>query len=288
MESWRAILRAWLCRSGLAAMREDTEEALAGLAPGSYWRASALALQGLSHLLEDDADCADQLFSQAVDVGVRFGRLPAAAAALSERALLALGRHDDAEARDLIRRAGALVDDGYLHDYPITALYAAAAARVALRDGDVGRARTHAAHASRLRVGLTAALPHLAVQARLELVRAYLELSDAAGARLLLREVRDVVQLRPDLGTLPAAADALRDKLAAMGPGSVGVTSLTTAELRLLPLLPTHLTFREMGERLHVSRHTIKTQAMSVYRKLGVSSRSEAIERVHAVGLLDD
>jgi LuxR family maltose regulon positive regulatory protein len=154
--------------------------------------------------------------------------------------------------------------------------------------GEVGRARAHAAHASRLRVGLTSAVPFLAVQVRLELARAYLELSDAAGARLLLREVRDVLQVRPDLGTLPAAADALRAKLAAMGPGSVGVTSLTTAELRLLPLLPTHLTFREMGERLHVSRHTIKTQAMSVYRKLGVSSRSEAIERVVAVGLLDD
>jgi LuxR family maltose regulon positive regulatory protein len=52
-------------------------------------------------------------------------------------------------------------------------------------------------------------------------------------------------------------------------------------------MLPTHLTFREMGERLNVSRHTVKTQAMSVYRKLGVSSRSEAIERVHQVGLLN-
>ena len=78
----------------------------------------------------------------------------------------------------------------------------------------------------------------------------------------------------------------MRDRLAAMGPGTVGASSLTGAELRLLPLLPTHLTFREMGDRLHVSRHTVKTQAMSVYRKLGVSSRGEAIERAHEVGLL--
>jgi LuxR family transcriptional regulator, maltose regulon positive regulatory protein len=42
-----------------------------------------------------------------------------------------------------------------------------------------------------------------------------------------------------------------------------------------------------IGERLNVSRHTVKTQAMSVYRKLGVSSRREAIERVHQVGLLN-
>ena len=63
--------------------------------------------------------------------------------------------------------------------------------------------------------------------------------------------------------------------------------SLTTAELRLLPLLQTHLTFPEIGARLHVSRHTVKTQAISIYQKLDVSSRSEAIERMREIGLLD-
>jgi LuxR family maltose regulon positive regulatory protein len=160
------------------------------------------------------------------------------------------------------------------------------AARTALHRGDVEAGREGAAHVARLRVGLTAAVPFFAVQTRLELVQAYLELADAAGARLILREVRDLLHVRPDLGNLAARADRLRDQLEAMGPGTVGATSLTTAELRLLPLLPTHLTFREIGERLHVSRHTIKTQAMSVYRKLGVSSRGEAIDRVQEVGLL--
>jgi len=53
-----------------------------------------------------------------------------------------------------------------------------------------------------------------------------------------------------------------------------------------LPLLSTHLSFREIGERLFVSRNTIKTQAISVYRKLGVSSRSEAITRAGELGLV--
>ena len=57
-------------------------------------------------------------------------------------------------------------------------------------------------------------------------------------------------------------------------------------ELRLLPLMSTHLSFGEIGGRLFVSRHTVKTQAISVYRKLGVSCRSEAIERVRELGLL--
>ncbi len=62
---------------------------------------------------------------------------------------------------------------------------------------------------------------------------------------------------------------------------------LTGAELRLLPLLSTHLSFREIAERLFVSRNTVKTQAISVYRKLGATNRSEAIARVAELGLID-
>jgi LuxR family maltose regulon positive regulatory protein len=50
----------------------------------------------------------------------------------------------------------------------------------------------------------------------------------------------------------------------------------------------THLSFPEIGERLYISRHTVKTQAISVYRKLGASSRSHAIRRASELGLLVD
>jgi len=63
-------------------------------------------------------------------------------------------------------------------------------------------------------------------------------------------------------------------------------TTLTAAELRLLPLLTTHLSFREIAERLFVSRNTVKTQAISVYRKLGVTSRGDAIARAGDLGLV--
>jgi LuxR family maltose regulon positive regulatory protein len=62
--------------------------------------------------------------------------------------------------------------------------------------------------------------------------------------------------------------------------------ALTAAERRLLPLLATHLSFPEIGERLFLSRHTVKTQAISTYRKLGVSSRSGAVGAAAALGLL--
>jgi LuxR family maltose regulon positive regulatory protein len=61
----------------------------------------------------------------------------------------------------------------------------------------------------------------------------------------------------------------------------------TAAELRLLPILPTHLSFQEIADGLFVSRNTVKTQALSIYGKLQASSRAEAVERAVELGLLE-
>jgi DNA-binding CsgD family transcriptional regulator len=90
---------------------------------------------------------------------------------------------------------------------------------------------------------------------------------------------------KPDWYDLAEQASELRAKLATIKAGAAGASSLTAAELRLLPLLSTHLSFREISERLFVSSHTVRTQAYSAYRKLGVSSRSEAVARAHELGL---
>lgn len=62
---------------------------------------------------------------------------------------------------------------------------------------------------------------------------------------------------------------------------------MTAAELRLLPLLSTHLSFPEIAQELFVSRHTVKSQATSLYRKLGAASRSQAVARSRELGLLE-
>jgi LuxR family maltose regulon positive regulatory protein len=136
---------------------------------------------------------------------------------------------------------------------------------------------------------LTHALSWFAVHARLELAKAHLALSDASGAATLSREADEILRRRPALGTLAAEADDVRASLSRVADqsGSGWASTLTTAELRLLPLLTTHLSFREIAERLFVSRNTVKTQAISVYRKLDASSRSEAIERAVELGLVD-
>src|SRR5213083_575646 len=117
------------------------------------------------------------------------------------------------------------------------------------------------------------------------MARSYLTLADPGGAAAVLAQVLDILQQRPDLGVLAEQASELQSRLATIKAGAAGASSLTAAELRLLPLLSTHLSFREIGERLFVSRNTIKTQAISVYRKLGVSSRSEAIAEARRLGL---
>jgi len=68
--------------------------------------------------------------------------------------------------------------------------------------------------------------------------------------------------------------------------GAPGPSSLTAAELRVLPLLATHLSFPEIGTEMFLSPHTVKSQAMSIYRKLGASSRHQAVTRARDLGLL--
>jgi LuxR family maltose regulon positive regulatory protein len=130
--------------------------------------------------------------------------------------------------------------------------------------------------------------PWLTIQVGLELTRAHLAVGDASAARTILTETERVLELRPNLGILVEDAQELREQVAASaGPAGAWAMSLTGAELRLLPYLATHLTFPEIASRLFLSRNTVKTEAVSIYRKFGASSRSQAIERAVEVGLLE-
>jgi LuxR family transcriptional regulator, maltose regulon positive regulatory protein len=285
VRSYLALLRALLCRDGVDRMRADTQAALAELGPGSQWRPTAQLLEGIGSLLAGQADRADVVLAHAAEVATEAGALPAAAIALAERSLVAMGQQDWMQAAALAEQAQGVVRAGELDGYVASAVVHAVVARVAVHQGEVRQAQGQLARATRLRPLLTYALPYLAVQTLVELGRACLALDDTAGARVVLRQARDVLRRRPNLGILSGQADELWSKLDISRGGPVGVSSLTTAELRVLPLLATHLSFREIGERLHLSPHTVKTQAMSIYRKLGVSSRSQAVQRAQQLGL---
>jgi LuxR family transcriptional regulator, maltose regulon positive regulatory protein len=283
---WRALLRAKLCRHGVRQMWADAELALTLIPVGSLWRAPAQLLLGIAQLLAGDLGVADRVLAEAVEVAQDSGATVAASVALAERAILAIGRQDWQAAETLVNQARSVVASARLEACVTSLMVYAAGARVAIHHGNLDQAGQDLARAQQLRPQATYALPYYAVQARLELTHAYLALTDVAAARKVLGEVDELLRWRPDLGTLPEQASQLRAQLDRLGSDVIAAAPLTTAELRLLPLLATHLSFREMGQQLYVSQHTVKTQAMSIYRKLGASSRSEAVQRVQKTGLL--
>jgi LuxR family maltose regulon positive regulatory protein len=242
----------------------------------------------MAALLSGDLDRAELGLEQAAEAAAAGGAVWAGVVARCELALLRLARGDLAAAESELAQAEALIDEASSPEYVLTAIVLAVTAKIALARGQSARARAMLVSAQRFRPMLTHALPWFAVQTRLELAKSHLALSDTRGATVLSREAGDVLRRRSGLGTLVAEAADVRAKLGTVADQSSGwASTLTAAELRLLPFLTTHLSFREIAERLFVSRNTVKTQAISVYRKLDASSRSEAIERATELGLVD-
>ena len=282
-----SLLHAALCRDGVDQMCVDIELALAGLPASSPWRPTALLLLGCTLVLRGQDALADAILARAEESAERLDAIDTRIVAISERSLLAAARGEHAAAELHSLRARELAEAAGLDGYTTSALELAASARTSLRSSDWDHARSNLASALTLTPQLTDALPWLAVQTRLELARAYVTLRDAEAARRLLEEALEILRRRPALGVLPEQALELQSEIDVMwAAGEHNGAGLTRAELRLLPLLATHLSFREIGARLYVSRNTVKTQAISVYRKLGVSSRSDAIEHAVRLGLV--
>ena len=285
---WIAVMRSAMCARGPAQMRADAEAARKKLSRGAAWRPSALLAEGAASILLGDDQRAEAILNEATLEAERLGLPETRIIATSERSLLASARADYEAAEMLAFEACSVIEHNELEDYATSALAIAASGRALLRQGLWDKARAQLMLAEQLTPSLTYALPWLAVQVRLEIGHAYVTLRDREGAERLVEEARMILGVKPKLGVLSAAVDELAAEVLAMPAAEAGRSSgLTAAELRLLPLLTTHLSFREIGQRLFVSRNTIKTQAISVYRKLGVSSRSEAIERASELGLVE-
>jgi LuxR family maltose regulon positive regulatory protein len=266
-------------------MRADAELGGQGLADASPLQGSAFFLEGLADLLDGESDAADAAFARAAEAGRRTGWFPIVAPALAERAVIAIENHDRPAAAALADEALTIIETHNLDDYLESMIVYAVAAHTATDRGDIAAAKDFVTRASRLRPLCTYAAPFSA-QFLIQLASAHLGLADAAGARAVLRQVRDILAKRPDLGRVPEHAARLQAMTDAVTEASFGGSSLSVAELRLLPYLTTHLTLREIADRMHVSRNTIKSHSLSIYRKLGVSSRNAAIRCAQETGLL--
>ena len=130
--------------------------------------------------------------------------------------------------------------------------------------------------------------PVITTHALLHLALLRISTRDLDRARAALEDAERLVSEAPDPGTLlpRRLADARRKQTpAAARPDGAG-EQLSERELEVLRLLATDMTQREIGERLYLSLNTVKSHAKSIFRKLGVSDRSQALERARELGLL--
>jgi LuxR family maltose regulon positive regulatory protein len=285
-EGMVAALRAAVAPRGLRRMSEDAASACRLASEKSSWRSLCCLLRGVVHqVLGDDDEAKRRLEESARLAAVTAPSVHALA--LAQLSVLAIDRADWEEAAVLITRARAQVDRHGLEEDPPMALVFAVSAAVRTHRGRIDDARSDFEAAVDLHAGLTDFPPWYEVELRLVLARTALRHSDTTHARRLLAEA---TRLAPALEGAPVPERWLEDTrahLADFTTRAAARPSLTAAELRILLFLPTHLSFREIAERTYVSANTVKTQANAVYRKLGVSCRSDAVDCAREAGLLD-
>jgi LuxR family maltose regulon positive regulatory protein len=287
LESAVRRARAGLAPHGLEVMRADAEEAVRLEPPGSPWHTVASLLQGSACLLLGARDDAVAELERAARLGLDAAG-PGRSFALAQRSLLAADESDWPAATSCARDAWALVDSANLQSALTSLPVYVAGATIALHEGHLQAAKINTSVALRLyRRPSPAALPWLAAQMAIRLGRLLLELGEHSGAR---RKATDAGHYLPLLGTTVLEEqhrELLADLARLQTRAATGSTTLTAAELRILPLLPTHLSLAEIARQLVISRNTVKTQVAAIYRKLDSTSRTEAVRRATDLGLLD-
>ena len=285
VESARAMLRATMVRHGTDDAFANATAAAAMEGPGSPWRTLACEVLAEAHLMRDDSAAAESVLDEAIAAAPASGSYAFYGLAVWAKIKMAEG---DWQAADRYARESHLrLSRMEAAEAASAILVHAVAARVALHHGDQARGREELIHAQLVRPLASYALPATVVGGLIELARAYLAVADPAGAGSAVAQAEAVLRRRPDLGALPRQLADIRRRVRESSHTLVGPSTLTPAELRLLPLLSTHLMFHEIAERLGVSRHTVKAQVVSIYGKLEASSRGEAIERAISIGLLE-
>lgn len=242
-------------------------------------RALAAWALGWTSWWSGDSDAAATALAEA-----RGGPLLVRIAADAVLARIALERGDERRAAELVERAAAEVDDHGLADLPELGMLATAAALLAARRGDRSAALAELERGVRLRRAWGHPLETVdALLAAAPVVAAELGRRPAAD---LLAEARRLLAVCPDPGVLPdRLAEASHAALPRPGSSRSHDDELTPRERTVLALLVQGRSKREIAEELYVSFNTVHSHTKAVYRKLGVSSRGEAIERARELGI---
>jgi LuxR family maltose regulon positive regulatory protein len=281
LRSSLASVRTLLAPDGISQMLRDGEVVYAlEKRAGTRWLASGCRAKGVAHVLlgrpqEAIAELREGLAilsDQPELAHVRVGSLAYLAFAAAE-----LGNRRDVQRWAV--EATLLVADARLEEAAGSVAAYTAGALAHQQRGDHTEAARQLEHVRRLRRHLRAAR-WADVDLALRCADISLELGDSAGALEFSQVAGDGLQGYPDPGTLPARLHRLEERIK-----SGQDYGLTAAELRVLSFLSTHLSLQEIADRLYLARPTVKTHVASIYEKLGVPGRSEAVEMIDQLGL---
>jgi len=125
---------------------------------------------------------------------------------------------------------------------------------------------------------LTGAFWWVMVETRILLAPVLASLDRSEEAAAALNEAEQLLAAHPDAGELPGWHHEAAQDIRRVKTGRQPSQSLSDAELRIVRLLGSDLTLAEIGRELCLSHNTVKTHAHWIYRKLGVSSRSDAVK----------
>jgi LuxR family maltose regulon positive regulatory protein len=278
------LLSATLAREGIAKMIEDASSAAGGFGEASPWIARCLLLVGVGQHLQGRRDSARLRLGE----GARHGAVVSPTVqvlCLAQLALIAIEEEDWQSAELFALQARAQLERLTIGLYPMMALALAVSALVSCHTGHLERAADDLRQALKLLEQIEDAAAWYAIEVRIVVARTAVQLDDAGLASKTLDQARRLMRDIPDAGVLEEWID--RTAEAQMTVSASGVTDLTPAELRVLHYMPTHLSIPEIAAAIFVSSNTVKTQAQGVYRKLGVSSRREAVDQATRLGLVE-
>jgi LuxR family transcriptional regulator, maltose regulon positive regulatory protein len=285
-EAGIALMQAGIGKRGVTEMGADAARADDLLPDGSPWRPVSLLLGGVARHLAGNPDGARDRLEE----GAHLAAAPAPliqALCLTQLALLAAADGDLERATLLAGRARAQVGRCALDDCPMVALVFAVSAERRAESGQAAEATADLRHALRLLADMTDPSPWYEVECHVVAARTMLRLNEPLAARELLAQAAKTFRRAPDAPVLREWLERTSTETELALDSSRGADwCLTAAELRVLRYLPSHLSFREIGQRLYISPNTVKTHARGIYRKLDVSSRGKAVELAREAGLV--
>jgi len=281
-----AVIEATLGRHDVGGMGTVAGRAYEREPEDSPWRSICLFLRGTSLHLSGDRDAGARTLEEGADLGAATAPT-VTSLCLAQAAMIAIEQRDWDTAAELTDRAGKLIEERGLAEYPLCALAFAASAATRAHHGRADEAKHDLRRGIDLLTSLGDFVPWYGAETRILLAHASLWLADVVGARTLLAEASRLARRTSGAVIFEHWFDEAWSYMDALAETSLaGPSSLTIAELRILRFLPSHRSFREIAVQLGVSANTVKTQAHAVYRKLGAASRSEAVTRATDAGLL--